>query len=61
MVGATLPHDWTLGLEWNLADSDEWELESGVQRRQSRHPRDGHEYPSRFAANGFRQGPGVES
>ncbi len=61
MAGAILSDGWTLGLAWNLADPDEWELESGVQRGQNRHPPDGHKHPSRFAANGFGQGLGLES
>lgn len=32
MAGAILPDGWILVLAWNLADPDEWELESGVQR-----------------------------
>ena len=61
MVGAILPDDWTLVLAWNLAHPDEWELESGVQRGQNRHPSDGHKHPPRFAADGFSQGLEVES
>ena len=49
--------DWTLVLVGNLANADEWGMESGVQRGQSRHPPDGHD----SAADGFSLGLGVKA
>jgi hypothetical protein len=61
MVGAILPDEWTLVLIWNLAGADERGMESGMQRGQNRDSSDGHKCPSRFAADGFGQGFGLES
>ena len=61
MVGAILPVDWTLVLVGNLANADEWGMGSGVHGGQSRDSSDGHQCPSRFAADGFSQGLGLES
>lgn len=61
MVGAILPDDRTLVHVRNLADADKRGMESGVHGGQSRDSSDGDKCPSRSAADGFKQGLGVES